>query len=312
VLAVSLVFASMAGLLACPQLLSDDFDSLVGPGDDSCARRQTCAGAGGSSGAGALTAGSGGTTSGTGGSEQNAGASGAAGAGSGGSSEAGSGGTAGDGMGGSSGTGGSSLGGNGGTGGLGGTSGSGTGGSDQADASVDPPDCWVVKLDDSVHVASDNCLGIKGWNDVVNGAGSDVDNSYEDDDVCLAGTVSSDDWGAVYNLTLNDPDPSDEDVDPWDAAALGVGGFQLEMEGESLPPEIQVKYTDASSGDYCRVITPASGMPVSVPFANAHPGCATSSSSVTDASDLTFIRLVFPPEASDYDIDFCLSIRAIP
>jgi hypothetical protein len=282
--AVSLVFASMTGLLACPQLLSDDFDAVQSTGDDGCAGRLACApgGAGGSSGAGGTAAGSGGTTSGSGGSTSNAGASGSAGV---------------------AGSGGSSTGGNVGTGGTG-----GSGGSDPADAAVDPPEppaCWLVELDDTTHAASGNCLGVNGWNQVVTDETTDtvVNLSYEDDRVCFSGTVVNEGWGATYNFTLNDEEP-------WGSEALDVGGFQLDAEGLDLPPQMRVIYTDADDGDYCRVVTP--GAAVQVPFASAHPGCSTSSSSVPDPDDLTYIRLAILPAASDYAVDFCLEIRAIP
>jgi len=278
----------MAGLLACPQLLSDDFGRALDPGDDTCARRRTCAaGAGGSRDVGGA-AGAAGAPSGSGGSASSAGGPSA---GNGGSASGGS-------------AGGASEGGDAGTSGDAGSS--GAGGSDPADASAGPAelDCWLIGLEDTTHVASDNCLGINGWNDVTNDADSDVDNtSYADDRVCFTGTVASGDWGAVFNLTL-------DDTDPWNAVALGVSGFQLEAEGASLPPEIQVIYTDDSAGDFCRQITPAAA--VEVPFSSAHPDCSTSSSTVTDATDLTFIRLVLPATASDYAVDFCLGIRAIP
>jgi len=285
-LAVPLVFASMAGLLACPQLLSDDFGAVLDTGGDTCARRQTCASENG--GSGSARAGSGGTTSGAGGSSANAG---------------GSGGSAGDGEAGSAANAGSS-----GAADQGGTGGSG----DAPDASVAPPEsdsipaCWTIGLDDATHVASDNCLGINGWNAVETDPSTldtTVSTSYSDDRVCFTGSIDNAGWGAVYNLTLND-------TDPWNAASLGVGGFELAFVGTSLPPQMQVKYTDDSSGDYCRVITPAAS--VEVPFSIAHPGCSTSSSSVSDATDLTYIRLVMPAAASSYAIDFCLDIRAIP
>jgi hypothetical protein len=288
-LAVSLVFTSMAGLLACPQLLSDDFDAVLRTGDDSCERR-LCAG--GSSGAGGTTAGSGGTTSGAGGSTPSAGSSGSAGAA----------GTGGSGAGSSGASGGTS-----GTGGTGGTGDSGgTGGSGQPDASLEPPDCWTIKLNGSTHGASDNCLGINGWNQVETDPETPdtaIDTFYEDDGVCFTGTIVNEGWGAVYNLTFND-------TAPWDAVDVGVGGFQLDAVGDSLPPSIRVIYSDDDAGDFCRIITPAAG--VQVPFASAHPSCSTSSSSVTNAVDLTHIRLAMLPAASDYAIDFCLGIRAIP
>lgn len=282
----------MAGLLACPQLLSDDFGAISATGDDTCARRLTCAGAGGA-GVESGAAGRGGSASGSGGSGASAGGSSVGGAGSG---EAGSG-----------------QGGSGDAGASWGEAGN-AGGSDSADASVDPPDldpdpdpaCWLIGLEDSTHSASDNCLGINGWNAVETDPASNttVSTTYDDGTVCFTGTIDNVGWGAVYNLTLNDPPNS------WDALARGVGGFRFEASGAPLPPEIEVKYTDKSSGDYCRIITP--GPAVEVPFASAHPGCSTTSSSVTDAVDLTFIRLVFPPEESDYAIDFCLGIRAMP
>jgi hypothetical protein len=292
-LGVSLVFTSMAGLLACPQLLSDDFGPLVSEDAESCARRQTCAaGAGGAGGSGS-SSGSGGSATGGSGSTAGAGGSGPAGA-------AGSGG---------SGAGGSADAGSGGSSGSSGSGGGGTGGSAQPDASAPPPDpgpdCWVVHLEDTTHDATGNCLGINGWNQIETDPASDsvVTLSYEDDGVCFTGTIDNVGWGAVYNLTFND-------TGPWDADSLGVGGFQLDAEGATLPPLIRVIYSDDDAGDFCRIITP--GADVQVPFTSAHPSCSTSSSSVTDAVDLTHLRLAMPPAGSDYAIDFCLGIRAIP
>ena len=284
-LAVPLVVASMAGLLACPQLLSDDFGAVLEAGGDTCARRQTCAfDAEGSASASGSPAGSAGTPSGAGGSAPSAGGFGAGGAGTGGSAdtppEAGSGGAS--------------------------ASGAGPDASAPAPDSDTIPACWTIALEDDTHVASDNCLGINGWNAVETdplAPATSLGTSYSDGEVCFTGSIANSGWGAVYNLTL-------DDTDPWNAVAAGVGGFELQATGASLPPQMQLKYTDDSAGDFCSVITPAAS--VEVPFSNAHPGCSTSSSSVTDAIDLTYIRLVFPPAASAYAVDFCLGIRAIP
>lgn len=296
----------MVGLLACPQLLTDDFATLEATDGGACARLPCATGAGGSSDAGASAAGaagsawaSGGYPPAMGGASASGGSTAAGGAGGGsgegGAASAGAGGSGGAGSGGS-GAGGSDAAGAGGLGGLGGAGGS--------DSSADPPECWFIELEDTTHSASDNCLGINGWNDVTNGQGSNVAISHEDGRVCFAGSVDSGGWGTVFNLTLND-------TQAWNAVAEGVGGFRFEAEGDRLPPQIKVVYTDQSSSDFCQRITP--GPAVQVPFESAHPGeNCSANSSVTDAVDLTYIRLAFLPTASDYTVDFCLGIRAMP
>jgi hypothetical protein len=186
---------------------------------------------------------------------------------------------------------------------------SGTGGTspdagspDEPDASLGP-DCWIVTLNDTTHISSNNCLGIYGWNDVEQ-EGSTVVSSYENGQVCFDGTIGTTGWGAVYNLTLADDDA-------WDGATQGVGGFQFAMTGATLPSSLQIKYTQEGAGDFCRAFTP--GPAVQVPFSSAHPSCSTDPEAATpDASELTYIRLVFLPKASSYDVDFCMQIRAIP
>jgi hypothetical protein len=198
-------------------------------------------------------------------------------------------------------------------------------GNDPSDASVDTPvdagtaespetgapsavpACWVVQLNDTTHIASNNCLGIHGWNDVEidpDSAGSSNTLTYQNGDVCFAGTIAPGGWGSVYSLTF--ADQSD-----WNAANLGVSGFELKMAGPILPAELDLKYTASGNDDYCRTITPAST--VTIPFASAHPNCSTNASSgAPDPTRLTYLRLVWPPASSAYDFDFCLELRAIP
>jgi hypothetical protein len=214
------------------------------------------------------------------------------------------------------------------TGGSGGTSSSvstGGTGNDRNDASLDTPPadagmtegpdtgatsegpaCWVVQLNDTTHIASNNCLGIHGWNDVEtdpDSAGSSLTLTYQNGDVCFAGTTAPDGWG-VYSLTF--ANQSD-----WNAANLGVNGFELEMAGPLLPAELDLVYTVSGNDDYCRTITPAPT--VTIPFASAHPDCSTNASSgAPDPTRLTHLRLVWPPAASAYSFDFCLELRAVP
>ena len=202
--------------------------------------------------------------------------------------------------------------------GASGTSGEAGAGGERPDAGVEPPvidvpdaeapdpdlACWVVRLSDTTHSASNNCLGINGWNDTQRDPGSDtvVTSSYANGEVCFEGTIATGGWGAIFNLTLND-------TNAWNATAAGVSGFQFEHSGPSLPPEIRVIYDDGAPGDFCHRITPATSN--FVPFSSTHPGC-NSSGAVPNVTDLRFIRLALPPGTSDYDIDYCVTIRAIP
>ena len=278
VLALSLT--SSVGLSACPQMLKDDFEPL-GIGSDGGV--DPCNGRGSS-----CDGGSGGTTPEDGG--------------AGGQSAGGPGGTAG--VGGAApnaGAGGANAGSGGASAGSGATA-PDAGSPDEPDASLGP-DCWVVTLNDETHIAANNCLDIYGWN-AVEVEGSTVATSYQDGQVCFDGTIGTTGWGAVYNLTLADDNP-------WDGATPGVGGFQFAMTGATLPSSLQIKYTQSGAGDFCRAITP--GPAVQVPFSSAHPSCSTDPEADTpDASALTYIRVVFLPQSSAYDIDFCMQIRAIP
>ncbi len=281
-LAVPLLIASVVGLLACPQLLADDFDSSIEAAHLVCARATGCAAAGASSGGGG-SAGAGAVTAGAAGSEV---------------------GGAGD----SSGVGGSGPSANGG----------GTGDSPDASSPEEPPavlgadasagpDCWVVVLNDSTHIADNNCLGVHGWNAVETDPSTDttVAVSYEDGNVCFSGSILDDSgsWGAVYSLTL-------ANGAFWNAEALGVGGFQLEATGASLPPRVEVIYT-TGDGDFCRVITPAAA--VAVPFDTTHRDCDTGAGlAVPDPSQVSYLRLHVPIASDEYALDFCLRIRAIP
>lgn len=42
----------------------------------------------------------------------------------------------------------------------------GTAQSSETGATSEGPACWVVQLNDTTHIADNNCLGIRGWNDV--------------------------------------------------------------------------------------------------------------------------------------------------
>jgi len=285
---VALSLTSIVGLSACPQMLKDDFAPIAIGSDggvDPCNGRSSCGGgAGGTTpedgGAGGQSGGGAGGTAGVGGAAPNAGAGGSLAGSAGEAGSAGSGGTAPD-----------------------------AGSPDEPDASLGP-ECWIVTLNDTTHLASNNCLGINGWNDVEtdpDSDGTDLDNStYRDGQVCFEGSVDSDGWGGVFNLTL-----ANESL--WDGAALGVGGFQFAMTGATLPPPsaLQIKYTQSGAGDFCRAI--AAGPAVQVPFASAHPSCSTDPGAATpDASKLTDVRLVFLPLSGAYDVDFCMQLRAIP
>lgn len=267
---VPLLIASVVGLLACPQLLKDEFGSSIDPNQLTCARATGCEVAGassGSSGAGGSETNVGGTATGVGGSVSTAG---------------------------------------------------GTSEAPDASAPVEPPvvlitdaspgpDCWVVALNDSTQSLDDNCLGVYGWNAVETDpdADTEVTLSYQDGAVCFDGAIvaETESWGAVFNLTL-------ADGASWNAQALGVGGFQLEALGPSLPPRVEVIYTSGGS-DYCRVITPAAAVPV--PFDTTHPGCDTGAGlPAPNASVVSFLRLHLPIASDDYALDFCLRIRAIP
>lgn len=188
------------------------------------------------------------------------------------------------------------------------------------DASVPPepppgpgeaPACWTVALNDSTHIADNNCLDIHGWNSAVvdeEDGDTSVTRTYADGKVCLAGQLDSEGWGMVYNLTF----ANDE---PWNAATRGVSGLKIDVSGPNPPPQVEViytmDYTVDGNRDYCRALEPF--VTATVPFASTHPGCSTSADSGTpDISALTHLRLHFPPGNSVRPFDFCLSISGAP
>jgi hypothetical protein len=291
-LAPPLSLAGIVGLLACPQLSPDDFGSTPSGTDSSCVRLGTCnsgsggtalGAAGGEPGTGGSASGTGGATAGTGGFAPGTGGSTPASGGS--SSDAGSGGQ-------------STSAGSGGTGGSGTTA-------DAGPQSTPDPGCRTLLVDDSTHSADDNCVGIRGWNEVVTdpGTASDVGLSYRNGKACFEGTVEPVGWGAVYNFTF-------ANEQAWDATDFDVEGFRLDFTGPSLPPSIRVVYTAAAS-DYCQRITPLST--ASLLFANSHPNCTgTPGSGTPPLTSLTFLRVVLPPSTAAFDVDFCVSLTAIP
>jgi hypothetical protein len=278
-LAALLSLAGVAGLLACPQLLPDDFRSAPSGTEPACVRLGTCeSGSGGAAlGAAGAEPGTGGSASGTGGSAPGTGGS---------SADAGSGGQATT------------------SAGSGGASGSGT----AADGGPEPtPDrgCRTIFLNDDTHSANGNCVGINGWNQIVIDptTTSEVALSYRNGNPCFDGTIEPAGWGAVYNLTF----ANDED---WDSTDFDVEGIRLDFTGPSRPPTIKVTYTAADS-DFCQLITPLET--ASLLFANSHPNCLGSpGSSTPDREALQLLRLNFPKSATAYDLDFCMSLTAIP
>jgi hypothetical protein len=291
-LGATALLASLAGLLACPQILQDDF---LSPGLGSDAGAGSCGGVcvSGSGGSGGSD-GVGGAGSGVGGAAQGVG--GDPGPSSGGSvSDGGDAGTAGT---------------SGASGAAGAAGAAGASGLEGADASAPDdglgPDCWVVAVNDPTQDAADNCLGIYGWNEVVTDTDAtpltSITRSYEGGSICMVGTIQPVGWGAVYNLTF-------ADEAGWDAASRGVGGFRLAASGAALPPAIKVVYT--ASSDFCRVVTPSAD--TRIPFSSAHPNCTgTPGAGVPNASSLEYLRLALLPGTTAYPVDFCLQIRAIP
>lgn len=167
------------------------------------------------------------------------------------------------------------------------------------------PACWTVQLSDKTQATSGNCLGIYGWNDVVvdEGSSTTLELSYRSGQACLEGTIAASGWGAVYNFTF-------ADTASWNAAALGVTGFELRVVGPLPPAELEFIYTDGR-GDFCRRIAPVAT--TVVPFDATHPDCATSpAQEVPDANALSFIRLHMPVASSARNVDFCLQLRAVP
>ena len=267
------------GSFGCPQLLDDGF-SIVEPDDGRICSGATCVppvgGDGGSSGS---NAGGGSGGSGPGGAAGSAGAGGT-------TSSGGSGGTGG--------SGGSGSGGSGGSGGAGGSGGQG---------GAEAP-CWTLELEAINYGSASNCVGVYGAGNVVVDTGTSLDLTYDDGDPCFSGAVSSNGWGAVYELTFAGGDDGDT---VWNADAAGVTGFEFALRGDEQPSSLRVLYKDPSGVDNCHVI--GSGT-TSVPFSIAHPDCDNSGATV-DSDRMVELILAFPVGSGSYDVDFCVQIRAL-
>lgn len=296
-----MLLVHVAGVLGCPQLLDDGFDT-VRTSPDGGLGGMTLTGRGGTAGS------AGSDTGGTGGS---AGADGSAGTGG---TQGGTGGTAGTaGTGGTSGSGGAA-----GTAGTGGTS-AGTGGSSAGTAgtggtSGDTPECWTFNLTTPNADHESNCVGVEGYNQIaVDEENSDVSLDYEDGKACFEGTIAGTGWGAVYSHVFRNLGAANDSL-VWDATAYGVTGFELTTSGDALPPSFTVTYAinidNTSLRDYCQSIGTGTAL---VPFGSAtRENCSGSDTgTLTDLTELEALRLSFPvTTGSAYAVDFCLQIRA--
>jgi len=168
----------------------------------------------------------------------------------------------------------------------------------EPDAAPVAPSCRIVTLNDSTQSASDNCVGIYGWNAVENGSGSTLSRTFSNGDVCFSGSISNAGYGAVYNLTLSN------ELD-WNANTYGATGFEFGFTGSVLPATLKILYT-SNGDDYCESIAPTGA--VSVPFSVANP--CNGGTSTPDVTQLTILQLNFG--AGNYAVNFCVEIRALP
>ena len=228
--------------------------------------------------------------------------------GSGGSGVAGDGGDAGDAGATSGGTTNAGTGGaidTGGTGGsvsVGGASGeAGAGGS--TGQGVTEEACRTIEVTGTNYASTSNCLGLYGSGNLIMDTGTTLELSFDEGDPCFSGGVSSNGWGAVYELTFAGGDNGDTF---WSAPNAGVSGFEFAYRGSGQPSALRILYKDPSGIDNCNVIGPGT---TSVPFSAAHPDCDGSGATV-DTTRLVELILVFPVGSGSYDVDFCVQIRA--
>jgi hypothetical protein len=169
---------------------------------------------------------------------------------------------------------------------------------------TDVPSCWTVPLNDSTHIATNNCLDIFGWNSAVvdeDDGSTSVTRSYSDGKVCLSGQLDDEGWGMVYNFTFADDAA-------WNASTRGVSGMELEVSGPNPPTRVEVIYTVNGNQDFCRAVEPF--VTTIVPFAETHPDCSTNAGAATpDVTALTHLRLHFPVGTATRPYDFCLELR---
>jgi len=143
--------------------------------------------------------------------------------------------------------------------------------------------------------------------------------------VCLAGTVEmvptpadgshppySDYWGIELGFNLNQG--TDSAKNPW-MVPSNVGGFWFTVEGSMIPP-IRFKTTPsgkdpAQEQDSCALVTPDSGVPTEVLFANMYVQCwdGPQGTAATDVSPglLDMGLQVAAATNAEYPIDFCVT-----
>jgi hypothetical protein len=143
--------------------------------------------------------------------------------------------------------------------------------------------------------------------------------------ICLNGTVEmvptpadgshppySDYWGIELGFNLNQG--ADAVKSPW-MVPVGVAGFWFTVEGPSIPP-IRFKVTPtgrdpALEQDSCALVSPASGDPTQVLFANMYVQCwdgpqGTGTTTITNGLlDMGF--QVAAATGAQYPIDFCVT-----
>jgi len=152
--------------------------------------------------------------------------------------------------------------------------------------------------------SSTNCVGVNGWNDVNPNPPTTLALSFQNGDACFVGTVAEvgNGWGAVYDFAF-------ANSGTWNATANGVSGFEFKFSGSTPPASLKIIYKDSGGTDFCRNVAPGT---VALPFADAHPSCATSGSGVVDPTDMEEIILAFLPGANaPYPVNFCLQITAL-
>jgi hypothetical protein len=292
----------VAGLLGCPQLLDDGFDTVqLSP--DGGLGGMTLTGRGGTAGSAGATSGGSGGSAGDGGSSAGTGGSGGSGSTGGTGDSGGTAGTAGTG-GSSAGTGGSSA----------GTGGSSAGTAGTGGTSGDTPACWTFELTTTNADHDSNCVGVDGYNQIEVNSPSSVTLSYENGDACFSGTIAATGWGAVYSHVFANLGAANDSLS-WDATEYGVTGFELTTTGDALPPSFKVTYAinidNTRLEDYCQTIGTG---PALVPFAGAtRDSCGGGDTgALTDTTELEALRLSFPVGTNAYSVDFCLRIRALP
>ena len=149
------------------------------------------------------------------------------------------------------------------------------------------------------------------------GADSDlITTDFTGGSLCVKGTVkgvAGGDygryWGGGVQFVLR------ASGDPYNAAANGVAGISVILEGKSIPSPLRLKFKPSSNTDnYCQNIDVVPGSPIELTTSTAKRDCWMPGGAPVDPTALESFDLhIVPESASDISFDFCITkVTVVP